>query len=320
MAIEDRILKGSVRRALDLIGDRWTLLILLSAFCGVQRFDEWKALHGISPSILSSRLKRLVKRGILEQQPVEPGSRRQCYTLTEMGADLFNWALAVWSWERTWVYRDSDHPVRLIHKTCGHSTSADFVCGHCNGRVGYFNITIERGPGYDALAVDMSSGSRRTKIPAINSRNNIGHIGRFVDIIGDRWSFLIISAAYFGVTRFDAFQDQLHIATNILSDRLRRLAEDGMLASNRYHDKPARYEYILTEKNIAFYQVPLMLALWGDKWLPNDAGATFIRYHDNCGEKLTVKPLCNHCGEELCQDNIDFDSSKEPILKSLGSS
>ena len=308
MAIEDRILKGSVRRALDLIGDRWTLLILLSAFCGVQRFDEWKSMHGISPSILSSRLKRLIERGILEQQPVEPGSRRQGYTLTEMGADLFNWALAVWGWERTWVYRDSDHPVRLVHKTCGHSTSANFVCGHCEGRVGFYSIRIERGPGYDAIPVLISSGSRRTKNPPGPPVGDTRHIGRFVDIIGDRWSFLIISAAYFGVTRFDDFQGQLHIATNILSDRLRRLADDGMLARNRYREKPARYEYILTEKNIAFYQVPLMLALWGDKWLPSDAGVAFMRYHDHCGQPLTVKPVCNHCGDELEQADIDFES------------
>jgi DNA-binding HxlR family transcriptional regulator len=308
MAIEDRILKGSVRRALDLIGDRWTLLILLSAFCGVQRFDEWKAIHGISPSILSSRLKRLVERGILEQQPVEPGSRRQRYTLTDMGGDLFNWALAVWSWERTWVYRDCEHPVRLLHKSCGHSTSARFVCGHCAGRVGHYNIRIERGPGYDAVPVGTSSVSRRTKNPTAPGDGETRHIGRFVDIIGDRWSFLIISAAYFGVTRFDDFQTQLHIATNILSDRLRRLADDGMLARNRYREKPARYEYILTEKNIEFYQVPLMLALWGDKWLPSAAGAAFLRYHDHCGKALTVKPLCNHCGEELRQQEIDFES------------
>ncbi len=308
MAIEDRILKGSVRRALDLIGDRWTLLILLSAFCGVQRFDEWKSVHGISPSILSSRLKKLIKRGILEQQPIEPRSRRQIYTLTEMGSDLFFWALAVWSWERIWVYRDSDHPIRLRHKTCGHSTSAEFKCGHCRGRVGYYSIRIERGPGYDSIPVASSHSSRRSKLPDGPSAENSRHIGRFVDIIGDRWSFLIISAAYFGVTRFDDFQYQLHIATNILSDRLRRLADDGMLARNRYREKPARYEYILTEKNIAFYQVPLMLALWGDKWLGVDDGPAFLRYHDHCNQPLIVKALCNHCGDELRQADIDFES------------
>ena len=307
MAIEDRILKGSVRRALDLIGDRWTLLILLSAFCGVQRFDEWKSLHGISPSILSNRLKRLIERGIFEQQPVEQGSRRQCYTLTKMGADLFDWALAVWSWERAWVYRDSEHPVRLVHKTCGQSVSANFVCGHCSGRVGYYNIRIDRGPGYDAVPVAPSPGSRRTKSSDASSGGDTPHIGRFVDIIGDRWSFLIISAAYFGVTRFDDFQNQLDIATNILSDRLRRLADDGMLARNRYREKPARYEYILTEKNIAFYQVPLMLALWGDKWLAVDEGAAFIRVHDHCGKNLTVKRLCDHCGDELRRSDIDLE-------------
>ena len=307
MSLEARILKGSVRRSLDLIGNRWALLILLSAFCGVQSFDEWKSLHRISPSILSSRLKRLVDRGILVQQPVEPGSRRQRYLLTEMGADLFHWALAVWSWERTWVYRGLEHPVRLVHKTCGHSSTARFVCGHCRGRVGYFSIKIESGPGYETVPLVKSSGSRRTKNPKGLDPES-GHIGRFVDIIGDRWSFLIISATFFGVTRFDEYQRQLHIATNILSDRLQRLTDDGMLARNRYREKPARYEYILTEKTIAFYQVPLMLALWGDKWLPSDEGPVFLRYHDHCGKDLTVIPLCDHCGDELKQSDIEFET------------
>lgn len=304
MAIEDRILKGSVRRALDEIGDRWTLLILLSAFCGVQRFDEWKGLLGVSPSILSNRLKQLVRKRILRKEPVESGSQRLRYVLTDMGSDLFLWALAVWKWEQAWHYRASDHPVRLVHTRCEHECAPRFVCAHCEKRVGYDTIIIERGPGYDKVSVPKQPESRRSTGPAGDGEN--AYIGRSVDITGDRWSFLLISAAYFGVTRFDDFRNQLNIATNILSHRLRHLTDHGMLARNLYQERPARYEYILTEKTIDYYEVPLMLALWCDAWLPIPAGPAFKRYHELCGQRLGISPKCSHCDDELRRETVRF--------------
>ncbi|WP_405240715.1 winged helix-turn-helix transcriptional regulator [Lentisalinibacter orientalis] len=305
MVMEDRILKGSVRRALDEIGDRWTLLILLSAFCDVERFDDWKVRFGISPSILSSRLKKLVTIGILTKQPVGKGARRLRYMLTDKGADLFLWALSVWDWESVWIYRDSDHPVQLQHTGCGHRTRPRFACTHCGKRVSYDNVIIERGPGYDDVMVSETPDSRRSSTTTEDNDNEI-FLGRSVDTIGDRWSFLVISAAYFGVTRFDNFQSQLDIASNILSDRLRHLANHGMLARNRYQERPARYEYILTEKTIAYYNVPLMLALWGDKWLPTRSGLPFLRYHETCGHALGITPYCQHCDEELVRGEVRF--------------
>jgi DNA-binding HxlR family transcriptional regulator len=120
-----------------------------------------------------------------------------------------------------------------------------------------------------------------------------------MDIIGDRWNFLIISASYFGVTRFDEYQSQLRIATNTLANRLTLLTKSGMLAKNRYREAPARYEYILTQKTLDFYQIPLMLALWGDRWLPVEEGDIYIRTHINCGNRLQIKPVCGDCEAEI---------------------
>ena len=304
--LEDRILKGSVRRALDMLGDRWTMLILIGAFSGVRRFDGWKTQYGMSPSILSSRLKQLIKIGMMEKRSGDVSAQRQSYYLTEMGGRLFPWFLAVWNWENIWEYRDGDHPLRLKHIKCDHFSTVEFQCDHCTKRVGYENVIIKRGSGYDDVETHETIGSRRSG-GSSNYVFNKKSIGRSIDMIGDRWSFLLISAAYFGVTRFDDFQEQLHIATNILSDRLQRLTDNGMLARNRYQEKPARYEYILTEKIISFYQVPLMLALWGDKWLPSPSGAPFVRVHDSCGKRLKVTPSCSHCGEELKQSEVQFD-------------
>jgi len=131
-------------------------------------------------------------------------------------------------------------------------------------------------------------------------------MGQSVDIFGNRWSFLILTAAYFGVTRFDEFKQQLNIATNVLADRLRRFTENGMMARNLCEENPARYEYILTEKSIDFFAVLAMLALWGDKWLPTEHGAAFKRIHDPCGKKLQACIYCENCKQGVAQKDVQL--------------
>lgn len=317
MAVQERILKSSVRRALDEIGDGRALLILLGALCGVQRFEEWKSLFGISPSILSDRLKQLVNNGILGKEPVEPGSSRSRYVLTDRGSDLFSWALAVWRWERDWYYRDADHPVHLVHTGCDLECTPRFVCSHCRKRLSYDAIVIEPGPGYDKVPMRRQPESRRSTGGSPDNEEN-AYVGRSIDILGDRWSFLLISATYFGVTRFDDFQSQLNIATNILSHRLRHLTDHGMFARNRYQERPPRYEYILTEKSIAYYQVPLTLALWCDAWFPLPSGSPFNRYHEMCGQPLAVTPTCSSCDDELRLETVRFLAST-PARRAISS-
>jgi len=305
--LSERVLKGSVRRALDLIGDRWTLLIILSAFDGIDRFDVWKNRYGISSSILSSRLKHLIDTRLMKKESVSRGSRRLRYVLTEMGQELFPWAVAVWNWERVWVYRGTDHPIALVHEGCGMQSAIRMRCSHCKRKVTRENVLFESGPGYFDITLEPQNKSRRSA-STLGESELESHIGQSVDLIGDRWSFLIISAAYFGISRFDDFKAQLNIATNVLSDRLRRFTENGLLARNLYQENPARYEYILTEKSIEFFRVALMLAIWGDKWLPVKSGEAFIRTHETCGKKLEVSIICEHCGQELTRQDVAFQS------------
>jgi len=305
MALNERVLKGSVYRALDLIGDRWTLLILLSSFDGLDRFEEWRTRFGISSSILSSRLKHLTKSGLIKKVAVGPDSGRLRYTMTQMGEDLFLWAVATWNWEREWIFRDIDHPISLVHEPCGAKSAIRTRCDNCRGKLTRENIKFESGPGYKNIPIAKRNKSRRSKA-SMGEVTPEGHLGQSIDLIGDRWSFLVLSAAYLGVTRFDDFKEQLDIATNVLSDRLRRFTENGMLARNLYSQFPPRHEYILTEKSIEFFRVLLMLAIWGDKWLPVAGGDAFIRTHELCGERLTVSIYCENCDTELRWSDLQF--------------
>src|SRR5947199_6260834 len=73
-------------------------------------------------------------------------------------------------------------------------------------------------------------------------------IARTMDLLGDWWTPLVLREAYYGIRRFDEFQQELRIARNTLSDRLRRLVDEGLLEKELYSNEPKRYEYLLTEK------------------------------------------------------------------------
>src|SRR5436305_452874 len=92
-------------------------------------------------------------------------------------------------------------------------------------------------------------------------------IAKTLDVVGERWSFLILREAFLGVRRFDQMQADLGIARNILSDRLGKLVEGGILERRKYQDRPARFEYRLTEKGIDLYPIVVTIMTWGDKHL-----------------------------------------------------
>lgn len=314
MVLGERVLRGTVNRALDILGDRWTLLILLSSFDGLDRFEQWKARFSMSSSILSSRLKHLVKSGLFKKESIGGDSARLRYVKTPMGEELLPWAVGVWNWERNWVFRDVDHPIFIAHESCGTKSAIRTRCGNCHAKLTSENVKFVTGPGYESIEVQKNNKSRRSKA-SMGEISVLGHLGQSVDLIGDRWSFLVMSAAYLHVTRFDDFKKHLDIATNVLSDRLRRFTENGMLAKNLYTQSPPRHEYILTEKSIDFFRVVLMLALWGDKWLPSPGGPAFLRTHELCGKKLKVCVICETCDTELDFGEVKFQAREaEPGL------
>ena len=85
-----------------------------------------------------------------------------------------------------------------------------------------------------------------------------------VDVLSDRWTFLILREAFFGVRRYGQMQRNLGIARNVLADRLRRLVEDGMFERVRYRTDPDWYEYRLTERALDLYPAIVALMRWAD--------------------------------------------------------
>lgn len=91
-------------------------------------------------------------------------------------------------------------------------------------------------------------------------------IARALEIVGERWTLLIVRDAFLGLRRFDEFQENLGIARNVLTDRLNRLVDEGILERVRYSERPERYEYRLTPKGRDLQIALAGLRQWGDKY------------------------------------------------------
>lgn len=102
-----------VARTLDLIGDRWSLLIVRDAMDGARAFTDFQQRTGIARNILTDRLRRLVERGILDQQTA-PSGRRQLYTLTDTGRDLFTVIVALRQWGERHAFAPGENHSVLV--------------------------------------------------------------------------------------------------------------------------------------------------------------------------------------------------------------
>jgi DNA-binding HxlR family transcriptional regulator len=122
----------SVARALSVVGDRWTLLILRDAFLGVRRFDDFHADLGTTRHRLADRLRTLVAHGILDRVPYEEHPPRFEYRLTEKGRDLYPVVVSLTRWGDRWMAGADGPPIELIHRSCGHSIVPTLTCPDCS--------------------------------------------------------------------------------------------------------------------------------------------------------------------------------------------
>lgn len=135
-------------------------------------------------------------------------------------------------------------------------------------------------------------------------------IAQPLSFLGERWSILVLREVALGRRRFDEMQEELGIATNILSRRLGTLVDEGILEKRRYSEHPARFEYRLTEKGRDLIPILLAFLRWGDRYTAGRAGPPLETVHTRCGHPFHMVPTCSHCGEEV--DPRDMQSRPGP--------
>lgn len=143
----------SISRTLEILGDRWTILVLREVFNGVRRFDDIQSHIGVSRSVLTKRLSTLVEQGILERRPYqEPGDRaRHEYRLTPPGWQLQPVLISMMGFGDAHLAALEGPPVVLRHRECGEQVGVAIVCA-ADHRIGKGELVLEPGPGAEPRA------------------------------------------------------------------------------------------------------------------------------------------------------------------------
>jgi len=117
-----------------------------------------------------------------------------------------------------------------------------------------------------------------------------------LDIVGDRWSILILRDAFYGVRRFDGFQQHLGVSKKVLAQRLRAMTAAGILKRTAYQQRPPRFEYRLTAKGQDLFPILLSMSRWGNRWLAEPDREWLLLRHKDCGNIVEARLVCSHCG------------------------
>ena len=138
----------SAARALELVGERWSLLILRNAvFAGQTRFSEFERGLGIAPNILASRLENFVAEGLMELRPNAQHKGQNEYVLTDKGRDFVPALVALTSWGDRWAAPDGA-PIVYEHDTCGGEIQVELRCRACNEVTTPAAVNARPGPGF----------------------------------------------------------------------------------------------------------------------------------------------------------------------------
>ena len=124
-------------------------------------------------------------------------------------------------------------------------------------------------------------------------------VAKALEVIGERWSLLIVRAVMHGNRRFGEIQESLGIARNVLSARLQRLVDEEILERRAYQESPPRYEYFLTEKGLDLWPALIALLNWGDRYSPDPEGPRRLIVHKECGGTVSERGICESCGKLL---------------------
>jgi DNA-binding HxlR family transcriptional regulator len=129
--------------------------------------------------------------------------------------------------------------------------------------------------------------------------SQICSIAGALEVVGERWSLLIVRDVLLGLRRFDEIQASLGVARNVLQTRLTRLLDHGVLEKRLYQERPPRYEYRLTEKGLDLWPAVVALLQWGDRHATPPAGPPVLLEHRGCGGSVDEHRMCSACGARL---------------------
>ena len=285
-------------RALVLLGDMWTLRIVMLVFNGRRRFQDLRTSLSISDPVLSRRLSTLIDGGVLHTRPYQTNPPRHEYVLTGAGLELWPILVALWAWDRRWAgptHRDAHTSMR--HVSCGHAIRPVLGCAACDA-IG-LGVRDVAGNIEESLLRD-TRRKRSRRSPTMTTPIDAA------SVLGDRWSTFLLSDAFTGHRRFNDFQASLpEIAPVTLTQRLQLFLAAGLMTQEEIPGRK-RTEYRLTPKALDFFEVTTVINRWAQTQLSADGHSGLSLTHIACDSELVPQFTCNACNGVITRTEIRF--------------
>ncbi len=298
----------AVRQAAQVLCDRASLLLLLCSHAGLGTYTALATRSALPSKVLSARLAQLVADGLLVRMPYALRPLRYAYHLSYMGQDLFDVLALCAAWEEaqpSQVAR-TNLPVRVQHLGCTQANSATSAlapvllhCAACNSTVGIRDVLLRVHQKQVTKLGASTATTRRSSMHAAQPHANTGPLAQSLVVLGDKWAIELLVCAFFGVRQFSAFAQHTGIASNILTDRLERLVQVGLLSRASAEHSARTGSYLLTDKGRAFYPVVLAIQRWADAWLAHRIRSPVKLVHSACGKTLMPQLVCMHCAQTI---------------------
>lgn len=266
----------AVRQAADVICDRWSLTLILAAFMGATRYVDFAKLTGMADRLIAERLKTLEHLGLFSRELYSRRPLRHGYRLTPMGRQTFE----IFRQMVRWQVNAKQAPEEAV-LTWAAPLPENLACPACGQALTARDIDLRLVPGLLRQIPDKQVVRRRSTLPA--GTGPLG-LGPSLDIFGDKWGIEVLICAFMRLRRFSDMRAATGMAANILTDRLGRLSDLGLLAKSETG-------YRLTEKGIDLYGVTVAIQDWADAWLEPRFKSPVRLIHRGCGGVFSLPPV-----------------------------
>ena len=289
----------SLRRALGILGDPWTMLILKEAFNGTRRFSEFQRSLSIPKQTLSLRLTDLCRNQMFYRRYVNANAGTALYQPTAKTYDLHQAMYAIWLWHKHNPATVNVLPFDLVHTKCGNVLSATYSCRLCGEPATKESLTIQHS---DPIQYDDGPRPRQSRRNdgAIIASQAGGQPLVAASVIGDIPCNEILYSLFQKPNHLLALARDLQIGPHVVRDRLEKLTLLGMIEKSLDGRKSV---YSTLPKSDQFLPLILSISEWGDRWCNEDAPPPESRVH-SCGNLLEGRMRCDHCDEFITQSTI----------------
>jgi DNA-binding HxlR family transcriptional regulator len=295
-SLQKALEESTLNAGLKVLGDRWSMAILRTAFVGVRRFDDWLQQLGLPKPTLAARLKSMVALGIFYKRVYQERPLRESYHLSARGLALYDTVLMSWAWESRWGGGVMPLPHELVHGDCGHPFTPELSCSQCHQQTTLEQLRLglrlhECTPANSigqTPAAGLSATARGTRISGVNSR------AMTLGLRVDRWALMVVAAVMLGNHHFDQLAYVLRIAPSVLARRLRDLVTTGLLRCDPDPDDARRQFYRLTPASRALSGYLVCFSHWSSEHLCHRA-STIAPQHSPSGHDFFPEVVCSHC-------------------------